>query len=320
VHLARDRGIELPLPFGAGIVGYCINRGIAVSEVRVGRAGAPRRSRKARHASVTGGIAMFVAILELPLWITGPAIVGGLCVYALLGLLQVRRRLLPRLRVRTEDSEFSGAMVQSVMVFYGLAVALIAVNVWQTHSDVAKIVSQEATDVAALYRDVSSYPEPIRSRLQDQLRRYLDYVIHEAWPLQRKGQVPSGGVELMNAFQATLTGFEPATEGQRILHAEALHAYNEVIQSRRLRLDAVGTHLPGILWFIIFAGALIGVGSSFFFRVEDVRVHAIQVVLLAAFIGLVIFMTVALDRPFCGDLGLGPEPYQLVYEQLMKTS
>jgi hypothetical protein len=47
-------------------------------------------------------------------------------------------------------------------------------------------------------------------------------------------------------------------------------------------------------------------------------VHGIEVVLLAAFIGLVIFMTFALDHPFQGDLGLGPEPYQLVYDQLMK--
>jgi hypothetical protein len=259
-----------------------------------------------------------IALFDLPLWITGPAIVGGLCVYALLGLLLVRRRLLPHLRVRSEDSEFNGAMVQAVMVFYGLALALIAVNVWETHSDVAKIVSQEATAVGALYRDVSTYPEPIRSQLQDQLRRYLDYVIREAWPLQRKGQVPAGGVELMNRLQAVLAGFEPATEGQRLVHAETLHAYHEMIQARRLRLDAVGTHLPGILWFIILAGALIGISSSFLFRIEDVRVHAIQVVLLAAFIGLVISMTVALDRPFCGDLGLGPEPYQLVYDHLMK--
>lgn len=261
---------------------------------------------------------MLETIIELPLWITGMAIVGGLCLYALVGLLVVRRRVLSRLSVRTEDSEFSGAMVQSVMVFYGLALALIAVNVWQTHSDAAKTVSQEATDAAALYRDVSSYPEPVRSRLQSHLRLYLDYVIHEAWPLQRKGQVPAGGVELMNQFQTTLTTFEPVTEGQRILHAETLHAYNELIRSRRLRLDAAGTHLPGILWFIILAGAVIGISSSFFFRVEEVRVHGIQVVLLAAFIGLVIFMTFALDRPFQGDLGLGPEPYQLVYDQLVK--
>lgn len=261
---------------------------------------------------------MFAAIFELPLRITGTAIVGGLCVYALLGLVLVRRLVLPRLRVRPEDSEFTGAMVQAVMVFYGLAVALIAVSVWQTHSDVAKIVSQEAAAVAALYRDVGSYPEPVRSRLQGQLEGYVNYIIHDAWPRQAKGQVPAGGVELMNGFQATLTAFEPETEGQRILHAEALHAYNEMIHARRLRLDAVGTRLPGILWFVIFAGALIGISATFFFRVEDARLHAVQVVLLAAFIGLVISMTFALDRPFCGDLGLGPGPYQLVLEQLMK--
>ena len=114
-----------------------------------------------------------LGVLELPLWLTGLAVVGGLCVYALLGLLLVRRRVLPRMRIRHQDSDFTGAMVQAVMVFYGLAVALIAVNVWQTHSDVAKIVSGEATAVAALYRDVSSYPEPNRSQLQDHLRQYL---------------------------------------------------------------------------------------------------------------------------------------------------
>jgi hypothetical protein len=34
--------------------------------------------------------------------------------------------------------------------------------------------------------------------------------------------------------------------------------------------------------------------------------------------GLVVFMILALDRPFRGDLGLSPAPYQLVYDQLMK--
>ena len=64
------------------------------------------------------------------------------------------------------------------MVFYGLAVALIAVSVWQSYSDVAKTLSQEATALAALYRDVSSYPEPIRPQLQKGLRDYTDQIIH----------------------------------------------------------------------------------------------------------------------------------------------
>jgi Protein of unknown function (DUF4239) len=122
----------------------------------------------------------------------------------------------------------------------------------------------------------------------------------------------------MNRFQSILAAFEPTTEGQKILHAEGLRAYNNMIQARRLRLDAVSTGLPGVMWVVVLAGALISLSASFFFQVDDVWLHQILVTLLAMFIGLVIFMTFALDRPFRGDLGVRPEPYQLIYDHLMK--
>jgi len=261
---------------------------------------------------------MFESLFDIPLLIMGPAIIASLCLFSLIGLRVVRRHVLTRLRVHTEDSEFSGAMLQSVMVFYGLAVALIAVSVWQTYSDTSKTVSEEATSLAGIYRDVSSYPEPVRTQMQDELREYTQYIIQEAWPLQRRGEVPSGGVGLMNRFQATLVAFEPTTESQKLLHAETLRAYNETIKARRLRLDAVGTGLPRIMWAVIVIGAFIGLAACFFFRVEDRRFHEAEVLLLAVFIGLVIFMILSLDRPFRGDLGIGPGPYQLIYDQLMK--
>jgi cation transport regulator ChaB len=261
---------------------------------------------------------MFESIFDLPLLFVGPAIIATLCLFAIAGLLLVRRRLLPRLRVDQRDSEFTGAMLQSVMVFYGLAVALIAVSVFQTYSDASKVVTGEATALTGIYRDVSSYPEPIRSDLQKQLRDYTDQVINQAWSLQRRGQLSTAGVQHMSNFQAVLDKFEPATEGQKILHAETLHAYNLLIQTRRLRLDAVSTGLPNVMWAVIVIGAFISLSASFFFRVEDVRLHCIEVLLLAVFIGLVIFMIVALDRPFRGDLGIPADPYKLTYDQLMK--
>ena len=261
---------------------------------------------------------MLDSLFDIPLVIAGPVIIGSLCLFAIGGLLFVRRRVLPRLRIQKEDAHATGTMVHSVMVFYGLAVALIAVNVFETYSDVSKIISQEATSLAVLYRDVSTYPEPTRSSLQKELRDYVDSTIHEAWPLQQRGQVPSGGVARMNRFQDMLSTFQPATESQTVLHAEALHAYNNMIEARRLRLDAVGTSLPGVMWIVIVLGAAISLSAAFFFKMDDVRLHGILVTLLATFIGLVIFVILALDNPFRGDLGLGPEPYQLIYDQLMK--
>jgi len=261
---------------------------------------------------------MFDFLFYLPLPVTGSAIVGSLCLYAALGLMVVRRLVLPRLRIQEGDAEFSSGMVQAVMVFYGLALALIAMNVWQTYNNTAQLVSQEAAAIGGLYRDVSGYPEPARSRLQKELRDYTDYVIHEAWPLQQRGQIPTGGNENVTRFQNILLDFEPVTERQKLLHSETLRAFNHTIESRRLRIDAAGTQLPGILWLTIIVGALISLGSSFFFKIEDARVHGIQVVLLAAFVGMVIFMVMALDRPFIGDLGLKPDSYQIVYDHLMK--
>jgi hypothetical protein len=257
-------------------------------------------------------------MLDAPLVILGPAIILSLAATSLIGLLLVRRFALPRLRVDVSDSEFVGAVVQSIMVFYGLALALIAVNVWQTYNDVSKTVSLEAISFAALYRDVSGYPEPIRSGLQREIRGYVDQIIHGAWPLMRKGQVPTEGVEWMDRLQAGLISFQPATEGQKLLHAETLAAYNRALQTRRLRVDAVGTGLPGIMWVVIIVGAVISISACYFFRVDDARLHGILIVLLAALIGLVITMTVAMNHPFRGSLGLSADPYQLVYDQIMK--
>ena len=261
---------------------------------------------------------MFDFLFDLPLVITASVIIAALWLFAIVGLLVVRRHVLPRLRIHHEDSELTATVVLSIMAFYGLAMALIAVSVFETYSDVSKIIAQEASELSALYQDASSYPEPIRPLLQKELRDYAQYVIHEAWPAQQRGQVAAGGIAMLNRFQATLVGFKSVSEDQRLLHGEALRAYNEMIEARSLRLDAVDTGLPRVMWVVIVAGALLSLSSTFFFKVEHTHLQGIQVLLLATFIGLVIFMIVALDRPFRGDLGLPPEPYQLVYDQLMK--
>ena len=124
---------------------------------------------------------------------------------------------------------------------------------------------------------------------------------------------------MLGRVQSAMAAFEPATEGQKILHAEALRAFNQLLEARSLRLDAVvGTGLPGALWVLVLAGAAISLIAAFFFSVDDLRLHAVLVMLLATFMGLVIVMIFAFDRPFRGDLGLEPVPYQLVLDKIMQ--
>src|SRR5438045_5993437 len=161
---------------------------------------------------------MFDAVFDLPLVVVGIAILVLLCVFALRGLAIFSRHILPRLTLGPEESVFTSAMMQAIMVFYGLAVALIAVSVWQTHTDAAATISREASALGVLYRQVGGYPEPLRSQLRQDLREHLDYVIQEAWPLQRRGQAPRGAVEQGNDVEARSVPLEPATERQYLLY------------------------------------------------------------------------------------------------------
>jgi Protein of unknown function (DUF4239) len=257
-------------------------------------------------------------VFDLPLWVVGLVLVAVMCGLASFGLHFMRRRVLPRIQFTEEDAHFTSTMVHSIMVFYALTVAMIAITVWETYDASAKFVSAEATALATLYRDVGAYPPAMREPLQEELRRYTEYVMHEAWPEQHKGLVPRGGVERIDRFQKILTSYAPTTAGEELVHAETLRSFNNLSDARRMRLDSVQTALPGLLWTVIFLGAALAVAGSYFFRVRDPRLHMFLVVLLTTFFAMVIFVVFAFDRPFRGDMGIESEPYHLVYEQLMQ--
>jgi hypothetical protein len=241
---------------------------------------------------------------------------------SLIGLLLVRRLLLPKLKYHEGTHEAVSGTVQAIGVFYGITVGLIAVAVWNTNSSASDLVSKEATCIGSLYRDVSGYPSPLRDELRSKLREYTVFVINEAWPAQRKGhgQNVTTGEHLMDDFQTKLHSFEPSSPGQSALHSETLSAYNTLIEYRRLRIDAVGGGLSIVMWAVIWAGALISIGVAYFYNIPDLKLHAILVALMGGFLAIVLFMIVINDKPFYGYNSISSDPYKLILENLIDVS
>jgi len=257
-------------------------------------------------------------LYDWPVWIAGLLIVFMFIAFSLASLLLVRRFFLPRLNLHGEHGQFGGVMIQSTVMLYGLVAALISVNVYNTYSGVSHVVAAEATALSALYRDTSGYPEPTRSQLRRTISSYVQQIIKEAWPQQRHGIIPTHGVEMVDAIQLELMSFAPVTESQKIIHAETLRAYNEMLVARRLRVDANRESLPAMMWTILILGGFLCLMGASFAPVEDARLHILFQTLLATLIGMILFMTFAWDRPYHGDFGITAEPYQLIYDQLMR--
>src|SRR5262245_43641720 len=145
------------------------------------------------------GIAMS-SIHDLPLCVFAVGTVGTFVLLSVLGL-RVTRPLVARLVGPPPGAnEVVSYYFAAVGVFYGLTVGLIAVTTWQSYAAADQAVGSEAAALAAVYRGVSRYPDSDRQPLQADLKEYTRYVIEEAWPLQRRGEVPRGDMERISRF------------------------------------------------------------------------------------------------------------------------
>lgn len=241
---------------------------------------------------------------------------------SVIGLFVTRWVIMPRLQYHGGSNDAVSGTVQAIGVFYGITVGLIAVGVWNTHSNASVLVSKEAMSIGSLYRDVSGYPEPIRGELRAKLREYTVFVIETAWPAQRSGtgQLLDSGAKLMDQFQDKLHTFQPTDPGQVALHSETLAAYNNLLDNRRLRIDAVNSGLSATMWAVIWVGAIISIGVAYFYRIPDPKLHVILVALMSGLLAMVLFMITVNDRPFFGEVSVSSDPYKLVLERLIDLS
>jgi hypothetical protein len=235
-----------------------------------------------------------------------------------LGILALRPAVKSLVQRQPGLNETVGDFLQYFGVIYGLLLGLLAVAAYQNLSDVEKTVGHEAAALGALYRDISAYPEPIRSELQAEIRDYARYVIDEAWPLQRKGIVAGGGVAKVAHIYERLGGFEPQSKSQEALHDAALRQFNTFFEYRRERLYSVTEGIPAILWYTVVMGALLNMLLMWLFDLR-LGVHLLLGGILSFFLATMIALILLLDQPFRGAVSVSPDAFELVYEQLMKN-
>ena len=214
-------------------------------------------------------------------------------------------------------NDMVGFAFSSFSVLYGLLVGLLAVAAYQNFAGVSDIVTKEASSLAALYRDVEAYPQPIRGKLENDLRNYTRFVIDRAWPDQQKGIVPTEGTHRMTQIVDDLMSSEPAKKSEEIAQAEAYRQFNNYTELRRSRLANVNTGIPGVFWWVVALGAFITILLLAMLDME-IHVHLILTGLVSLFLGLVIFLIAAMDNPFRGEVSVGPDPFEAVYQSLMK--
>jgi len=256
-------------------------------------------------------------VFDWPDWLFGTLVVASALLIGVGGLL-FTRKWVARLHAVALNNEIVSYYLSTVAIFYGIMLGLISVGVWEGFNSARTAVALEAGAVAALYRDVSGYPEPQRSALQADLREYTRYEIDVAWALHRKGIISNGGVDRLWRFQDKLQAFEPKTNGQTALQSQTLRAYDDLVEKRSLRLDSVTSHLPAPLWRFVVVGVVLSFAVSWFFQPKSFSMHLWMTAFFAVLLGLEIHLLFLMDNPYRGSLGVTPDAFRVVYDLLMR--
>jgi Protein of unknown function (DUF4239) len=202
-------------------------------------------------------------------------------------------------------------------LIYAVLLGLLTVATFQTTKDLQDHIANEASSLSTMYHSAEGYPEPMRGSFRAGLRDYTHYVIEKDWPAHRQAQIPNGGEHRLQAIRETLFAFEPEGKTQEVLHGEIIREFNAMNVSREQRLSAVSSSMPNVLWWVVIFGALVSIVFIWMLHME----FAPQILLgclTALFLGVMTFLIYAMDHPLQGAVSVGPEPYQSVFDFVMK--
>ena len=262
----------------------------------------------------------FYWIYDLPNWLLCVVIVAIVVGLALAGLF-ISRPIVKRIvGGKSQHNDVVSYFLGAMGVFYGLALGLIAVATWENYTEVDAVVTSEAAALTSLYRDFDGYPQPLRGTLETTLREYTRTVIEKEWPAHKQGIALEDGDVMLDRLENEVMNFEPTREREKIVHAEVLRSLDTVLDRRRLRLQAVSTGLPAALWAVVLIGAVLNGLLTYLFWIENIKLHAFVVGILACFIALLIFLTAAMDNPFRGEFSVNSDVFQTILDKVMRPA
>jgi hypothetical protein len=251
-----------------------------------------------------------------PLWLSGLLLVGLPTGLAMLGPILVRRYVtLDRL---TANNEVAGFKFAVVGVLYAVLLAFAIIVVWEKFTDADNIVAREAGAATNVYRLSYGVAEAPATSLRARLSDYLAATISDDWPAMEHANESSSARRALDAVYGSVL-VSLSAQSHSALVAEILHQLDEITQARRSRLAAADGTVPGVIWPVLFGGAAVTIGFTFFFGSQNLLAQSFMTGLLSVVIFSGLWIVLVIDRPFSGAVTVAPDAIAKVLAEFGTT-
>jgi len=241
--------------------------------------------------------AIFIAIL----------FVAGAVLFAVVGVLIGRKFVRPH--VAEGHNDVLVPLFLTVGVIYAVLLGFTVVAEWEFYDAAKTNTAEEAALLVPLYRQTRVMAENKGDEMRHQIREYAEHVV-QGWEGFRKGDRNTAAGQDVNEIFAVFGTMAPATKPRELIAAEFLRTFSMIVFDRNKRYVHASESLNTVMWVGIIGGALVTIGFTFLLFMERTWPHVLGVSLMAALIGLLLFIVAMLSRPFQGPLAIEPHPFE----------
>ena len=238
----------------------------------------------------------------------GGGSVAGLCTV---------RKLVPLDRLQ-KNHEVAGVTFGVLGAFYGLVLAFVIVAAWERFNQANTDSLEEATALESLYKLGAAMSDPIRTRLDSEVLRYIHRVIDEEWPKMADDTYQGGKVGAHELWSIVLAS-HPADGREAMLTDKAIDELNIISQARSQRFLFYGDDLPSVVWTVIYLGCLMTIGFSYFFGSNVFRAQVMMCGFFSILLGMTILAILELAHPYQGVVTISNQPFRYALARMEAT-
>jgi hypothetical protein len=203
----------------------------------------------------------------------------------------------------------SAGMLPPMGILFGLFVAFTAAQAWSENERAAAAVDREASALKGVLVYAAALPQAQQTRLRELIAGYIAKAVEVEWPhmSERIATLEINPQKLTTALELILA-VTPDSPGQQGAQREILNDLNAALDARRTRILISREQVNFVKWSALLIQAVCALVTIGFVHSDNRRAGGLMMTLFATGIATSVLLILAHDRPFAGQLGIGPDP------------
>jgi hypothetical protein len=213
----------------------------------------------------------------------------------------------------TSFKSISPGMLPVLGIIFGLFVAFTAAQVWNDSERASAAVSREASALRAVILLARGLPPEQETRLRSLVRDYVEQTVGVEWPMMARqaASLKAAPPALAEALQlvVSLTAQGP---GQQTAQREIITALGSALDARRQRIIVSQSEVNAVKWWCLYLQAICELLVIALLHCDNRLGSGIAMGLFATGVATSVLLIATHDRPFTGQISIGPEPLQQI--------